>query len=375
MKKTTSLSILIFSWRGPKHPHAGGAEIVTHEHAKAWVKKGHQVTLFTSSFDQALSEEVIDGVRIVRRGSQILSVQLEAFFWYLFGQSQSFDLVVDQFHGLPFFTPLFVRCKKLAFIHEVTKDVWKYNPLNEPFHSVVSWLGQWGEPAIFRYIYREIPFMTVSASTKTELIEYGIPQSSIYIIQNGFDQVKTLSRNKKRVLTFIGAIAKDKGIEDAIKVFSLLKNFSFTFWVIGKHDEVYFQQIKKLIQKYDLTKKIKFWGFVSQSKKFELLSQSFLVVNPSVREGWGLTVIESAAVKTPTVAYRVSGLKDAIVHGKTGILADKKTPESLAAAVVKIYKSQSLYKKLQTQAYQWSKKFSWHEATKKSEYLIEKIVK
>jgi glycosyltransferase involved in cell wall biosynthesis len=374
MKKKTSLSILIFSWRGPQHPHAGGAEIVTHEHAKAWVKKGHQVTLFTSTFDQALAEENIDGVRIVRRGSQILSVQLQAFFWYLFGQSQTFDLVIDQFHGLPFFTPLFVRSKKMAFIHEVTKDVWRYNPLGEPFHSIVSWLGQIGEPAIFRFFYKKIPFMTVSASTKSELVEYGVPPAAIQVVHNGFHQVKTSKKNNRSVITFIGAIAKDKGIEDAIKVFALLKNLSFSFWVIGKHDDEYFRKIKKLVETYDLKKRVKFWGYVTQSKKFELLSRSFLVVNPSVREGWGLTVIESAAVKTPTVAYRVSGLKDAIVHGKTGILVNQKTPESLAQAIKKIYEDQSFYRKLQIQGYQWSKKFNWLKATKQSTSLIEKIV-
>jgi D-inositol-3-phosphate glycosyltransferase len=85
-------------------------------------------------------------------------------------------------------------------------------------------------------------------------------------------------------------------------------------------------------------------------------------------------VIESAAVKTPTVAYRVSGLKDAIVHGKTGILVNQKTPESLAQAIKKIYEDQSFYRKLQIQGYQWSKKFNWLKATKQSTSLIEKIV-
>lgn len=126
MKKNKLLKILIFSWRGPKHPHQGGAEIVTHEHAKAWVRAGHDVTLFTSHFDDAEFEETIDGVKIIRAGSQILTVQLKAFLWYFFRNKNSFDLVIDQFHGLPFFTPLYVRSQKLAFIHEVTKDVWKY---------------------------------------------------------------------------------------------------------------------------------------------------------------------------------------------------------------------------------------------------------
>jgi len=44
------MNILVFSWRDPKHPLAGGAEQVMHEHMKGWVGAGHKVTLFTSHF-------------------------------------------------------------------------------------------------------------------------------------------------------------------------------------------------------------------------------------------------------------------------------------------------------------------------------------
>ncbi len=123
------MNILILSWRGIGHPNAGGAEIVTHEHAKGWVKAGHQVILFTSYFPDAKREEVIDGIEIKRYGRQMLGVQWEAFKWYLFGVHCKFDLVIDQFHGIPFFTPFYVRSKKIAFIHEVAKEVWRLNSL------------------------------------------------------------------------------------------------------------------------------------------------------------------------------------------------------------------------------------------------------
>jgi glycosyltransferase involved in cell wall biosynthesis len=368
------INILIFSWRGPGHPHAGGAEIVTHEHAKAWVKQGYKVTLFTSGYEDCQKEETIDGVKIIRRGSQILSVQFWAFVWYLFIQKDNFDLVVDQFHGLPFFTPLFVKRKKLAFIHEVTKDVWRYNPLKEPFHSIVSKIGQIGEPLLFRYLYRNIPFLTVSESTKKDLVDYGISSKLITIIHNGFYPVKRALKRKKKVITFIGAIAEDKGIEDAIKVFNLLKQTSFDFWVIGKHDSVYFEKVQQLVDKYKLESRVTFWGFVSESKKFDLLNESYLVVNPSVREGWGLTVIEAAAVYTPTVAYKVSGLQDAIKHPETGLLVERKTPQQLSKAIKMLIKDKKIYKSLQLAGFKRSKKFNWKDATKQSLRLIQEII-
>src|SRR3989339_1635231 len=102
------MNILVFSWRDPKHPNRGGAEQVMHEHMKGWLEADHKVTLFSSEYPGSVSKEVLDGVRIVRGGSQYLGVQFEGFKYYLANKEQ-FDLVVDQFHGIPFFTPLYVK--------------------------------------------------------------------------------------------------------------------------------------------------------------------------------------------------------------------------------------------------------------------------
>ena len=364
------MRILLFSWRGPKHPHEGGAEIVTSEYAKAWIQKGHQVVWFTSAFEGGKDHEIIDGIEIIRRGSEILSVQLQAIKWYLLQNRHRFDLVIDQFHGLPFFTPLFVKTPKLAFIHEVTKNVWRYNPLSEPWHSIVAFLGQRGEPFIFKLFYKNVPFLTVSDSTRNELIEWGIPKKNITVIHNGVKKVAPLNIPKKKIITFFGAIAEDKGIEDALKVFVLLKDQNVRFWVIGKYDNLYFKKVKRLVKKLDLSAKIKFWGYVSERKKNQLLAQSLVIVNPSVREGWGLTVIESAQMGTPTVAYKVSGLQDAIVDQKTGLLAKSKTPEALSSLVRKLLSDKKLYQFLQKEDKKWAKQFDWNISTKKSLQLI-----
>ncbi len=373
------MKILIFSWRGPKHPHAGGAEIVTHEHAKAWIKAGHKVSLFTSYFPGAKSQEIIDGVNIIRKGGQIISVQFWAFIWYLFQNKEDFDLVIDQFHGIPFFTPLFVKTKKLAFIHEVTKEVWKYNPLPQPLQTLVGKIGAFCEPYIFKLFYLKIPFMTVSDSTKNELAEIGISKQNITVIHNGIMGPKKSIQFKKdkNTITFIGALARDKGIEDALIVFSKLskQNSDFRFWVIGKHDDEYIVYLKALTAELGLTKKVKFWGFVSESKKFELLGKSYLVINPSVREGWGLTVMEAGLMGVPTVAYNVAGLKDTIINGKTGLLTKINRPEMLSDLVLELLRNNKKYQTLSKGVRSWSSKFKWEISTKKSRLLIEKITR
>lgn len=371
------MNILILSWRGPGHPNAGGAEVSTHEHAKGWVKAGHKVTLFTSYYRGAKKEEIVDGITVIRQGRQFVEVQWLAFWWYFFKTHPKFNLVVDQFHGIPFFTPLYVKGKKLAFIHEVTKEVWHSNPWSWPFNLGPGILGPVIEPLIFQFFYKKIPFMTVSASTKDDLMEWGIPKKNINVINNGIEVPKMPFPKKitKKTISYLGALAKDKGIEDAIEVFSLLQRKykdSLQFWIIGKADSTYLRFLKGKIKNLGLTN-IRFWGFVSEKNKFKLLAKSYILLNPSIREGWGLVVIEAARVGTPTIAYNVPGLRDSILDGKTGLLSEKNTKESLTMEVIKLLENEKEYSNISRNAVRWSKNFSWNEAVKKSLKLIENI--
>lgn len=385
MENKKKLNILIFSWRGPNHPNAGGAEQSTFAHAKGWVKAGHKVSLFTSYYIGAKREEEIEGVNIIRSGAQFLGVQAEAFKWYLFGAHGKFDLVVDEFHGIPFFTPLYVRTKKLAFIHEVTKEVWRLNPWPLPFKLVPAILGILFEPLIFKIFYKQvcclhnknIPFMTVSKSTKKDLTDWGINGKNITVIHNGVNLPKKINlsaKEPKKTIIFLGVLSKDKGIEDAVKVFKYLyeKDQGFQFWVVGKSAKDYLIKIRQLATQLGVGN-IKFWGYVSEELKFELLAKSHILINPSIREGWGLTVIEAAAMGTPTVGYNVAGLRDSVSDRITGLLVPPKNIEALALNIIELISDKARLQKMSDDAILWSKKFRWEEACKKSLKLIENL--
>ena len=372
------MNILIFSWRDLRHPLAGGAEESTHQHAKAWVKNGHKVTLFTSRFKNSEAREKIDKVEIVRYGHDVFGVQVFAFFWYLFGNNPKFDLVVDQFHGIPFFTPLYVRAKKLAFIHEVAKEVWKLSPWPKPFNLLPAVVGTIFEPWVFKIFYRKVHFMTVSKSTKDDLVNWGMPAENIEIIHNGVTLTvpsAVINKEKKKTSIYLGALAKDKGIEDAIKVFSqiLKKDKNWQFWVVGKGDEKYKKRLEVRCQRLGIKVKVKFWGYVDDDKKFELLARAHVLINPSIREGWGLVNIEANAVGTPIVAYNVPGIRDSVKDGFSGILCKEKSPGYLAEEATNLVNDKWRYRKFSQQAEAWSKKFSWRASTQKSLKLLQSL--
>src|SRR3990167_2021517 len=103
------MNILILNWRDPKHPLAGGAEKVTQKYSEYLVSMGHSVYWFSSKQKNLSGKEIIDKIKIIRKGNDVFGVQISAFFWYLFADHPQFDIVIDQFHGLPFFTPLYVK--------------------------------------------------------------------------------------------------------------------------------------------------------------------------------------------------------------------------------------------------------------------------
>lgn len=367
----------MLSWRDIRHPQAGGAEYVTFEHAKSWVKAGQNVTLFTSRYPGSKRSENLSGVQVYRYGDSVLGVRVFFILWYFFYQNSSFDLVIDEFHGIPFFTPLFIKTKKLALIYEVTGEVWRLNPWPPLLNLLPSLIGYYLEPLIFRFVYNNIPFLTISNSTKEELILMGVKKEIIKVIYCGVSRNKYIlpAKNKTKTITYLGSLTKDKGIDEAIKVFHFLNKLksTYVYWVIGKGDSSYVKKIHRLVSSLNIDKKVKFWGFVSEKKKYELLSKSSILVHTSVKEGWGLAVIEAAVVKTPTVGFNVPGLRDSIKNGKTGILTNQ-NPHDLAKKINNLLDDEQRYEKMSSNAYVWSNKFTWKDSTKESLSLIKKVV-
>lgn len=367
----------MLSWRDPKHPLAGGAEQVMHEHAKGWARSGHEVTLFSSRFKGSARQEMVDGIKIVRGGSQnFLGVQVSAYFYYQ-ENKDSYDFLVDMFHGYPFFTPLYSRKPRLAVIQELAREVWFLNPLPWPLAWLVGAFGYITEPLAF-LLYRKTPFMTGSNSAKSDLVSIGVPQNNITVVSHGVI-VKRPRRpvGKEKIFTvaYLGVLSKDKGVEDAVKCFSLLdKKGKYKFWIIGRAEtSEYGNYINTLVKNYKFTSEVVFWGFVSQDKKFELLAKAHVLINPSVREGWGLVNVEANAMGTPVVAYKSQGLVDSVKDGESGILVGEDTPNALADLIYSLAQDKDKYIKLQQGAISWSKQFTWEKSQKESLRLIEGV--
>lgn len=359
------MRILILNWRDPRHPFAGGAEKSVLEHAKFWRKKGARITWFAASFEGASKEEVMDGIKIVRRGNHY-TVHLYFIAYCLLGRFKDIDLVVDCFHFIPFFSPIFMKkYKKVAIVQERAGKLWFKN-LMFPF-SLVGYLM---EPLFF-HLYKNVQFITGSESAKNEVAQMGIKEKNITVIHHGVDRLKILGKKEKNpTVLYLGLLSKDKGFEDACEAVSLVKKqiTNINFLIAGKEQKEgdynwYAGKVKKFA---------KYFGYVSEKQKFELLKKSWVLINPSEKEGWGLTVIEAATQGTPTIGYNVPGLRDSIRDGKTGLLSQK-NPRALAKKIISLLENKVMLKEMSEKAYVWSRNFDWKKSTEQSWFLISKI--
>jgi len=98
------------------------------------------------------------------------------------------------------------------------------------------------------------------------------------------------------------------------------------------------------------------------------------LVNPSIREGWGINIIEANACGTPCIAYDVPGLRDSIVDGETGLLVKENSEfEELAKVIIEFLESNKLRREFSSNVLKWSRRFTWDKGAEEFMSVLENI--
>jgi len=357
------MRILILNWRDINNPSSGGAEILTHEIAKRLVALGNHVVQFSSLFPGAHHKEIIDNVEIVREGrpdirALFTSMHFRAFLFYQ-REKEKFDVVIDEIHGIPFFTPWYVKEKKIVLICEVAGNLWV-----KVFGSFFGLLGRMVEKFYLFWVYRNIQFVAISDSTKKDLIKDGVNKKNITVLPMGINvprNIRIIKKEKEKTLIFVGRLTVAKGIEEALgtlkEVIKIDK--SVKLWIVGKGEVSYVQKLKRISRQLHIENNVTFYGFVSEVKKFTLLARAHLLIHPSLKEGFGLTVPEAGYVGTPVVVYNSPGLRDIVKNGINGVIVAENSPKSLANASMKLLSDRLLYQKLSQGAKKQASQCNW----------------
>ena len=349
------MKILIFNWRDIRNPRGGGAEVYVMELARRWVHRGHQVTLFCSFYQGGLKEEVIEGVQVIRRGNP-WTVYWQAYRFYQKEALGKFDVIIDSVNTLPFFTPFYVKEKRRVIFYQLAREVWFYEA---PFP--INILGYLFEPFYLK-LYRRENCVTISESTRKDLEGLGF-RSGMPVVSPGIfaATLKSLPlKESQPTLIYVGRLKKSKRVHHILKAFSMIRDEipSTRLWIVGSGDDSYEAHLKRHIYRRRIEGVI-FWGRVSEDKKMELMKKAHLILVASVREGWGIIVMEAAAMGTPAVVYNVPGLRDSVRHQETGIVTIQNRPQDLSEEVVRLLRSSQELTRLSSRALDRSRTFQW----------------
>lgn len=385
-KNGNKITILSLSWRDIRSPKAGGAEVHTHEMLKRLDKDKYEIIHLSTKSKFCNKEEIIDGVTYLRYGN-VLSVIFYAMFFY-FNNKDKIDFVIDQCNTHRFFTTIWVdKRKRIFYIHQLTKEIWD---INAPFP--ISKMGKVLEEPFLK-LYRNDPTITVSESTRDELISRGYDKTKIKVIHNGvsfmpWDKEKWLKKEDNPTFVYAGRYSPYKGIDVSIRAFARLKKEypNARLWILGKRDERYIEKVLLPICNdngiiwenfvgQEVTGDIISWGYVSEDKKLELFSKSWALLFPSIREGWGIPITEAGCVGTPTIAFNSPGIREAVDYGNAGYLCLENNELGLFDKMKEIISNKFEYEKHRENAYQFSSQFRWDVVGKELDDFLQQIVK
>ncbi|HEU5392442.1 MAG TPA: glycosyltransferase family 4 protein, partial [Streptosporangiaceae bacterium] len=353
----------------PWHPQAGGAERYAWEMAHGLAARGAKVTFLTARAPGQARTEERDGITIVRRGGQF-GVYPRILRWLLVRRT-SFDIVLDCQNGIPFFTPLVLprRVPVLCVMHHVHTAQFGVH-----FPAWMAWAGRLLEGPAARVAYRRQACVAVSPSTVAAMRDRLRWTGDIYLIPNGSPAPAPPlpgtpplpgARPPSR-LVWVGRLVAHKRAELILPV----AERGFAIDVIGRGPAG--AALSEAIGSGPgLAEAVRLHGFLADRDKRDVVSGSLLHLNTSQGEGWGLCVLEAAALGVPTVAYDVEGLRDAVRDGETGWLV--KDGEQLADVVERAAKEladQDRREQVAARCRDWAARLSWDRSTARMAELV-----
>ncbi len=360
------LSVVLLNWRDMNHPEAGGSEKYLSEVATGLAARGHRVTIRTAAYPGALPLETVDGVRYVRRGGRY-TVYLRSLAALAVGRHRA-DVVVDVQNGVPFLSPL-VRSGSpvVNLVHHVHREQW-----GVVFGPRVARAGWVLESKVAPRVYGRSRYVAVSESTRKELAGLGVDRARITVIHNGTDAVadEDATRTPRPVVMVLGRLVPQKRVEIAMHAVRDLAadRPGLQLWVVGSG--YWDTELHRVADELGIRDRVTFTGHVSEAEKHRLLAEAWVLALPSLKEGWGLVVVEAGVHGTPTVAFAdAGGLNNSVLDGETGVIVHGGQVE-FTAALGALLDDDDARAQMSGRAVQWVTRFRWSETVSSWESLL-----
>ena len=209
--------------------------------------------------------------------------------------------------------------------------------------------------------------ITVSQSTKKDLVNYGISEAKISVIYEAASPIfkpvnpsvtKTKYGLAKPYFLSVGTLEPRKNITRLIKAYLSIKT-DLQLIIVGKFGWG---------ETYDNHSGIKFIGFVPDEDLVGLYSGAKAFIYPSLYEGFGLPVLEALSCGCSVITSNCSSLPE--VGGKAALYVDPENINSISQAMTAVLKLNLREKSLKQ-----AKQFSWEKTARETLKVYQEVVK
>lgn len=295
--------IVFLARRDLGNPAAGGSELLIDRIAGGLTEHGHRVSLLC-------------GGPAVPRDYRVVSAGGDAGHFLrakrtLDRRIGTCDLLVEVCNGMPYLAPLWHRGPTLCLVNHVHTDLWGMR-----YPAPAARLGRRLEHWALAGIHRGNLMVAVSGSTAAALRGLGVPDERIRIVHNGVEEPgPLLPKSPEPLFLAMGRLVEYKRIDLLLRLWERVRP------VTGGRLVIVGDGPERGRLEAAAGPGATFAGHVSEAEKHRLLCASWLLLHPSMVEGWGLVVMEAAARGTPAVGFDIPGLRDSVEDGSTGLLA------------------------------------------------------
>lgn len=345
--------IHMLAWRDLDDVEAGGSEVHASEVARLWAQAGIEVVIRTSFAQGHPIHAHRDGYQVVRKAGRYLvfprAAASEAVHRY--GRR---DALVEIWNGMPFFSPVWARGPRVVFMHHVHADMWKMVlPPN------LARMGDALERRVAPLLYRRSRMITLSPSSKQEMLDIGFSDDRVEVVPPGVDPRFSPGgrRAGEPLVVGVGRLVPVKRHDRLIRAVVQARERAphLHLVLVGTGPER--AALDALIEDLGASDAVTFAGRVSDEELVDTYRSAWAVASSSVREGWGMTLTEAAACGTPAVATRIPGHVDAVAEGRSGLLADD--DRQLVDHLVRVATDEALRTRLQQGALEHARQFTW----------------
>jgi glycosyltransferase involved in cell wall biosynthesis len=389
------MRMLVVNWRCIRNPLAGGAEIYCQEIFRRLAARGHSVTQVAERFDGSAEHEMLDGVRVLRFGGKWT---FNFAVYRLIGrlaEEGRYDIVIDDLNKVPFYSPWFTKRPVLAILMHLFRGSIFRETL--PPMAAYVWLAE----TMIPLAYKRCRFAVLSKSSMKDTVRVGIDAEKITVIPPGTDfgryspapsvtrfgfPAKPLTDSVTRhsslatrhsempVVLHVGRLKRYKSTDHLLRASRLLKErgLKFTTVIVGDGDDR--PRLEALAARLGLGDAVRFTGLIPEQEKVNWYRRAALLVENSVKEGWGLIVMEANGCGTPAIVARSPGLVDSSRDGVNGLMYDYGDVAGLAERIERLLTDEPLRRRLGQQAIDWARQWTWDAAADRMEKVVQQAV-